>query len=93
MNAQRPTRPIAPLTEADNLIPFPTLDCTVQGAVDTLAALASQGEVAKVLILYERPDGSNGWLSNTFNSVAEQIGFAELLKLEMVRVLNDGASV
>jgi len=70
------------LKAVDNTTSFPSPP-DVQEVVDLLAHLVEQGAIAKCIVLYEDTDGQTGWLTTPFGTVAEQLGFIELVKLEM----------
>jgi len=61
----------------------------VQDVADLLAQLVEKDAVSKCVVIYEDSDGERGWLSSSFDTVAEQIGFVELGKLQMFFISSD----
>jgi len=66
----------------DNVTPFPTPP-NVQDVVDALTGMVARGEVERCVVLFERPDGHYGWLNTPFIRKTDQLGFVELVKLDM----------
>jgi hypothetical protein len=66
----------------NNIAPFPTPP-DVPEVVDALAGMVRRDEVARCIVLYERLDGSTGWLTSAFAQGSDQLGFVESVKLQM----------
>jgi len=70
------------VNELPPLATFPTPP-DVQDVADALSGMVARGEVERCIVLYERPDGNYGWLTTPFQRKTDQLGFVELVKLDM----------